>query len=1297
VPEDDALPSFPGSQYLQLIRQRLWNDREVGRAAVMVGAGFSRNAEPRSASAPAFPLWRDLAAALGTPLGLTPAEAMGTPMTRLGSEYETSFGRQALDDLLNHSIPWQHHGPSTVHRLLLNLPWADIFTTNYDTLLEDTRADIIDRKYDLVVSPSDIPFQQRPRIVKLHGSFPSHRPFVFTEEDFRRYPHESSAFINLVQQSLMENALLLLGFSGDDLNFQSWAGWVRDRLGPEAPAIYLCGLLDHTEAARRYFDGRGIKTIDLSPLFPTEQWPNRDERNSRALEWLLLSLANGRQPDVRDWPVAPKAPQLPEASPGLPPLMPPATRPLWTEYFGHNADLADLYVDWAATHDAYPGWSVCPPEKRQRLWIASSSHLHPIFEGLTALSAPHDLLLAHTCMARLDLCLMPLFEGADEFPAIVERYRPFAELKREAGQHGPGAPLPVDPAWRRIPGQDTIGWDTLRTLWVDLVFGLLEEARHQNQTEDFERWTELLVPVIQYHPTWTARWHCEQTLFALGRLEIDRVQECLAAWPVSLTAPFWETRRAAVLAELGELRDANRVATTALSAIRSRLSTVKGDLELLSQEGWTLHLLDVLKNADAPRGTTMWLHSERLDVLAGLGADVVAVLDDTAQRALSSSWTPPHTVETVKDFDPGRVTRHSRSNNDSFGGLLHAFGLLRTMERGAVPLRCGMFVIRDEAVVKAAESLFPFAPLPSVGALIRQNGSKVKPAIERLFSRTAVVRLSQTDVIALFDTLLASTRAATKRLERSGRDVRAGENALTRNLIDMGLEVHSRIAFKLSTDQIHRSLDLATELYRSPVFAPQWLLHPSLNTLFNRVILALPPYERLTQVGALLFLPIWEERGFFAIERYNAERWPEPLNANSAWHGLTLPNHLRQKDWSSRIGELILLTRKGSALQRRVASLRLTCLFHLGVLNQGECQRFGAALWKQKDAMGLPAGTALYPFAFLDLPSPVSGQAADLIRSMALGSAVPPVVEISEDGSQYSASRADTAALTHLRTIWYASARPGKQSGGIRWTEAEAVTLFHHLIAWWDDQKRYASSEYRDVFQELVLQNAHLMLRVMDVVLSPELLSNKPEIRSEVERLLTEVRTAGVVTAELATLLFQRTGQVQAARDWYWQELLSNVPGRVTAAVGSVLQWGMTAGSGDPVMDERLVDHIIDRVAFRILPALENVLTSLHYSMRKSPEYLNEAQISRLVSGLIYLELETRIAGEQETPPDVVIPDDDKPALRGAASGLAAELYRQPAQQSRLESWRQEGMADALPEVRDAWWRTTLPTASTAE
>src|SRR5437588_467363 len=107
--------NFPDRIYLEQIRHHLWSGREFGRAAVMVGAGFSRNAEKATPSIPEFPLWTEIAERMFD--GLYPAGTLdeskrqrlrisltsGAPL-RLANEYEAAFTRPALDDLLLNSI-----------------------------------------------------------------------------------------------------------------------------------------------------------------------------------------------------------------------------------------------------------------------------------------------------------------------------------------------------------------------------------------------------------------------------------------------------------------------------------------------------------------------------------------------------------------------------------------------------------------------------------------------------------------------------------------------------------------------------------------------------------------------------------------------------------------------------------------------------------------------------------------------------------------------------------------------------------------------------------------------------------------------------------------------------------------------------------------------------------------------------------------------------------------------------------------------------------------------------------------
>ena len=182
-----STPQIPDElrPYLDMIADRLLS----GHAAVMVGAGFSKNAaSPGPGSG--FPDWSQLGDRFYKRLhGHTPGpNEKYLQVPALAHQVESAFGRPALDQMLRDAIHDLQHEPSLLHVSLLELPWSDVFTTNYDTLLDRARRSVISQRYDLVLKPDDLGHSDRPRIVKLHGSLPSECPFIITDEDYSAIP-----------------------------------------------------------------------------------------------------------------------------------------------------------------------------------------------------------------------------------------------------------------------------------------------------------------------------------------------------------------------------------------------------------------------------------------------------------------------------------------------------------------------------------------------------------------------------------------------------------------------------------------------------------------------------------------------------------------------------------------------------------------------------------------------------------------------------------------------------------------------------------------------------------------------------------------------------------------------------------------------------------------------------------------------------------------------------------------------------------------------------------------------------
>ena len=196
-----------------------------------------------------------------------------------------------------------------------------MFTTNWDTLLERASSHIVERPYRVVQSTKQIPMVSQPRIIKLHGSFPSQFPLIVTEEDYRTYPATFAPFVNTVQQAMMETVFCLIGFSGDDPNFLNWSGWVRDNLREAAPKIYLAGYLDLSPHRRRMLEDRGVIPIDLANHPKAQCWPPYS-LHQYATEWLLHSLEPSLPYDETTWPRPPSQKETP-----IPDYLQPVVRP----------------------------------------------------------------------------------------------------------------------------------------------------------------------------------------------------------------------------------------------------------------------------------------------------------------------------------------------------------------------------------------------------------------------------------------------------------------------------------------------------------------------------------------------------------------------------------------------------------------------------------------------------------------------------------------------------------------------------------------------------------------------------------------------------------------------------------------------------------------------------------------------------------------------------------------------------------------------------------------------------------
>ena len=257
-------------------QSELYNEKLIegllnGRASILVGAGFSLNALRANESVKKdLPLWNGLIDAMYEKLDLEEEKKVKEYLNPLSvaQQFEEMYGRPALNKYIKDIMKDDDYIPSKVHKNFLELPWKNVFTTNYDTLLERTCKKIINRKYNIISREDDLLYTDgNPKIVKLHGTFPLYDSLIITEEDYRTYPKKHARFVNTVQQALLEDMFCVIGFSGSDPNFLNWIGWIHDNIGLEnSPIIYMITDQKKSEAETKSLAAKKIQLIIIDDI-----------------------------------------------------------------------------------------------------------------------------------------------------------------------------------------------------------------------------------------------------------------------------------------------------------------------------------------------------------------------------------------------------------------------------------------------------------------------------------------------------------------------------------------------------------------------------------------------------------------------------------------------------------------------------------------------------------------------------------------------------------------------------------------------------------------------------------------------------------------------------------------------------------------------------------------------------------------------------------------------------------------------------------------------------------------------
>jgi hypothetical protein len=186
------------------------NDLVENNVAIFAGAGMSKEA--------GFVDWRELLYDIAKELRLSvDKEHDLLSLAQFHVNENRSRSGIIKKILLEFS---QQAEPTETHRLLARLPITTYWTTNYDTLIEDTLKSenkVVDVKHQVNQLTTTRP-KRDVVVYKMHGDIQAPSDAIITKEQYEKYHRTHEHFITALSGDLVSKTFLFIGFSFNDPN-----------------------------------------------------------------------------------------------------------------------------------------------------------------------------------------------------------------------------------------------------------------------------------------------------------------------------------------------------------------------------------------------------------------------------------------------------------------------------------------------------------------------------------------------------------------------------------------------------------------------------------------------------------------------------------------------------------------------------------------------------------------------------------------------------------------------------------------------------------------------------------------------------------------------------------------------------------------------------------------------------------------------------------------------------------------------------------------------------------------------
>lgn len=202
-------------------------------ASFFIGSGLSIGA--------GYPTWADILNDCASEINLD-AKKEKKDLINLAQYYFNDKKRTKINEIIKDSFSNKKANITETHKLIAALPLDDIWTTNYDTLLERSFEHYGTENTVITDDSSyrDIDRYAKVKIFKMHGTVEKASECIITRDDYENYPKHHDIVLAQLKSELCFKSFLFLGYSFSDTDIRFVFEQIRKCYDEDNPQRHYC-------------------------------------------------------------------------------------------------------------------------------------------------------------------------------------------------------------------------------------------------------------------------------------------------------------------------------------------------------------------------------------------------------------------------------------------------------------------------------------------------------------------------------------------------------------------------------------------------------------------------------------------------------------------------------------------------------------------------------------------------------------------------------------------------------------------------------------------------------------------------------------------------------------------------------------------------------------------------------------------------------------------------------------------------------------------------------------------------